>query len=82
MDELKALQGLGLEMPSPAYLIGAVLFGIAGLIAFRMGRKGDRPVTLWLGVVLMFYPYAVSNTWTLWAIGCVLCAALWWDHMR
>ena len=82
MDELKTLQGLGLELPSPAYLIGAVLFGIVGLIAFRLGRKGDKPRTLWIGVVLMFYPYAVSNTWALWAIGCALCAGLWWDRLH
>ena len=80
MDELNALQGLGLELPSPAYLIGAVLFGIVGLIAFRMGRKSDKPRTLWIGVGLMFYPYAVSNTWVLWAIGILLCAGLWWDR--
>ena len=80
MDELNTLQGLGLELPSPAYLIGAVLFGIVGLIAFRMGRKSDKPRTLWIGVGLMFYPYAVSNTWVLWAIGILLCAGLWWDR--
>lgn len=80
MDQLGALQGLGIELPSPMYLFGAILFGIVGLVAFRRGRKTERPRTTWLGVALMVYPYAVWNTWILWAVGLALCAALWWDR--
>lgn len=77
MDELSALKSLGLELPSPAYLFGAVVFGLIGLAAFRLGRKNGRRQTLWLGVALMVYPYAVSRTWLLYAVGLALCAGLW-----
>ena len=29
METLSALQSLGLELPSPAYIVGAILFGAA-----------------------------------------------------
>ena len=80
MDELSALKSLGLELPSPAYLIGAIVFGLIGWVAFRHGRKSGRRQTLWLGVALMAYPYAVSRTWLLYAVGLALCAGLWVDR--
>jgi uncharacterized membrane protein len=79
VDELSALQSLGLELPSPAYLIGAVVFGLIGLAAFRHGRKSGRRTTLWLGVALMLYPYAVSATWMLYGIGLALCVGVYLD---
>ena len=79
MDDVNTLQSLGFELPSPAYLVGAVLFGLIGLVAFRYGRKSERRVTLWIGVALMLYPYAISNTWLLYAVGAALCAGIWYD---
>ena len=76
MESLRALQLLGLELPSPAYIVGAVLFGVIGFVAYRHGRKSRKRLTLWLGVGLMVYPYAVSGTWMLYAVGVALCAAL------
>jgi hypothetical protein len=76
MEALLALQQLGLELPSPTYIVGAVVFGIIGFLAFRDGRRTKRRLTLWLGVALMFYPYAVSGTWMLYMVGACLCAAL------
>ena len=73
MEELKALEALGLSMPSPAYLIGAILFGIIGYLAYRQGKKESRPSSKWLGIVMMLYPYAISETWLLYAIGACLC---------
>ena len=73
------LQALGLELPNTAYIIGSILFGLIGFFAFQHGRKrGNRPA-LWLGLALMLYPYAISSTWLLYAVGVVLCAglALW-----
>jgi hypothetical protein len=67
-------------MPSAAYLFGAIVFGLIGFAAFRLGRKGERPVTLWLGVALMAYPYAISRTWLLYAVGVALCAGLFLDR--
>lgn len=73
MDELNALQSLGFVMPSPTYLFGAVFFGIVGYAAYRHGKKSALPIVKWIGIVLMLYPYAVSSTWLLYAIGCALC---------
>jgi hypothetical protein len=37
MDELKNLESMGLTLPSPAYLFGAIFFGIIGLATYRFG---------------------------------------------
>jgi hypothetical protein len=79
MDEIKALESLGLVLPSPAYLVGAILFGIVGYVAYRRGRKSSSPALTWTGVALMLYPYLVSQTWLLWIVGAVLCA---WVYFR
>jgi len=76
MNDLKNLESMGLALPSPAYLLGAILFGIIGYAAFRHGRKVAAPILTWTGVALMVYPYAVSQTWLLWAIGVALCGWL------
>ncbi len=80
MNELAALQSLGLELPSPAYIFGAVVFGLIGLLAFRRGRKRGCRRTTWLGVGLMVYPYAISRTWLLYAVGVALCAGVFFDR--
>jgi hypothetical protein len=78
--DLPALHALGLPLPAPGYLFGAIVFGLIGLGALRHGRRSDRPVTLWLGVALMVYPYAVSSTWALYLVGCALCLGIYRDH--
>lgn len=65
---------MGFALPSPAYLLGALLFGLVGYIAYRRGRKTAQPVLTWTGVALMLYPYAVPQTWLLWAVGAGLSA--------
>ncbi|ABD68490.1 conserved hypothetical protein [Rhodoferax ferrireducens T118] len=77
MDEIKNLESLGLVLPSPAYIVGAILFGIIGYVAFRRGRKTMSPALTWTGVVLMVYPYAVPQTWLLWLVGAGLCGWLY-----
>jgi hypothetical protein len=72
MDELKNLEALGLVLPSPAYLFGAIVFGLVGYLAFRRGRNTSLPALTWTGVVMMVYPYAVPQTWLLWVVGVVL----------
>ena len=72
MTELKQFESLGLVLPTPAYILGAILFGIIGWIAFRRGRKESITVLVWSGVALMLYPYGVSETWMLWLIGIAL----------
>ena len=60
---------MGLVLPSAWYIVGAILFGIAGYIFYRRGKTTKQPSLLWTGVALMLYPYAVSETWMLWSIG-------------
>ena len=78
---LNALQSLGLSLPSPAYIFGAVIFGLIGIAAYRIGKKAGRPRTQWLGVALMLYPYATPGVWLLYAVGVALCVAVYWDRV-
>lgn len=39
MDLIKDLAAVGVELPRPAYLTCASLFGVTGPMAFRRGRK-------------------------------------------
>ena len=79
MQTLQTLQLSGLQLPTPAYILGAIVFGIIGFVAYRHGRKSEKPVTLWLGVALMVYPYAVTGTWLLYTVGIALCAAVYFS---
>lgn len=74
MEELKALESMGLVLPSPLYIVGAIFFGIVGYLAFRRGRKTTQPMLVWIGLALILYPYAVPQTWLLWLVGVVLSA--------
>ena len=77
MNELKQLESMGLTLPSPAYLLGAILFGIIGYVAWRRGKVVARSELKWVGFTLMAYPYAISETWMLWAVGIALSAWLY-----
>jgi ABC-type Fe3+-siderophore transport system permease subunit len=77
MNELKVLESLGFVLPSPAFIFGAILFGLIGLVAFRRGRKSSRASITWAGVALMLYPYVISETWALWLVGIALCGWLY-----
>lgn len=81
MNELKQLESMGLTLPTPAYLLGAILFGIVGYVAWRRGKSAERSDLKWIGVALMLYPYVIPVTWMLWAVGIALCAWLYakWD---
>jgi len=77
MNDLKALESFGFTLPSPAYLVGAILFGIIGYAAYRYGKKTSLGYPKWIGVALMLYPYAISQTWLLYVVGCGLCIGLY-----
>jgi len=77
MDDLNSLGSLGLSLPSPAYLFGAILFGIVGFAAYRYGKRAALAKPKWIGVAMMLYPYAVSETWLLYGIGVGFCVALY-----
>ncbi len=59
-----------------ANLFGGLIFGTIGFVAFRYGKKEGDYGKLGIGVVLMFYPYFISNTVAMYLVGVVLVAAL------
>ena len=70
--------GLFSFLPTPTYIALSIVFGIIGFVAYRFGKKTERPITKWLGVALMFYPYLTgSSTWLLFAVGVALCVTLY-----
>lgn len=73
MDEIRQLESFGLDLPSPLFIVGAILFGVIGYVAFRRGRKATLSRLTWAGIALMVYPYAVSQAWLLWLVGVCLC---------
>jgi len=64
-------------VPTPAALFGSLVFGVIGLVAFRYGKKSALIVPMLLGLGLMIYPWFVSETWVLYAIGSALTGAVW-----
>jgi hypothetical protein len=78
MEESNQALSLGFTLPSPAYIAGAFLFGLIGFAAFRYGGKTEMPVVRWLGLVLMVYPYAISQTWLMYVVGAAICALMYW----
>ncbi len=77
MNELHTLPGLGLTLPTPAYLFGLIFFGIAGYALFRFGRRTERPRLKWIGLAMMLYPYLITDTVGLYVVGGLLAAAAW-----
>ena len=77
MDDAQSLGSMGLTLPSPEYIFGAILFGIIGFVAYRYGKTTSRPMVKWIGVALMLYPYAIAETWMLYAVGASMCIALY-----
>lgn len=72
-DTLATAEALGFTLPSMAYIVGAILFGMIGFVAYRYGKSMSIPATKWIGIALMLYPYAISATWLLYAVGVALC---------
>ncbi len=82
MDTISTLESLGLVLPTPAYLLGAIVFGLIGVVAYRYGKKQSNNYIKWLGVALMLYPYAVPSTWMMYAVGFGLCGACYYYRDR
>jgi hypothetical protein len=76
-DSLDTLDTLGINLPSPAYLLGVVLFSLIGIAAYFYGKRHDRNRMRWLGLALMLYPYVVWQTWLLYVVGAGLAVAVW-----
>ncbi|ASF45955.1 hypothetical protein [Methylovulum psychrotolerans] len=61
-------------MADEALLLWGVVFSSLGLGYFIYGKKQGAPVPLVCGLVLMVYPYFISSTLVLVALGMVLAA--------
>jgi hypothetical protein len=59
---------------SASTLFWGILFGAIGLGFFIYGKKQQAIVPLVCGLALMVFPYFVSGTWLLIAIGAALTA--------
>lgn len=59
-----------------ANLIGGIIFGTIGMVAFMYGKKQRTVKPLIIGVALMGYPYFTPNTFLLYLIGITLSAIL------
>ena len=67
---------LGLVPHQTAFIAGIAVFLVLGLLAFRRGKQTKRIEFTLIGLALMVFPFAVSQTWLLWAIGAGLAALL------
>ena len=65
---LDNLGSLGLTLPSPAYIAGAILFSIIGYAAYRYGKKQSLAGPKWIGIALMLYSYVTPETWMMYAV--------------
>jgi len=57
-----------------ASIFWGLLFGSIGAGYFIYGKKQGKPVPLLCGIALVLFPYFVSNTLALVAVGVLLCA--------
>ena len=48
-----------------------------GFAFFKYGRKKMRPAFVYIGIVMMVYPYVVTNPLAMIGIACLLCLLLW-----
>ncbi len=81
-DELNALEMLGITLPSPAYIVGVIVFSVIGMVAYYVGRRRHQSATKWIGVALMLYPYVVWSTWGVYVVGIALTVAAWFLSQR
>ncbi len=62
---------------SPWSLMGGILFGAIGFIAFVYGKKNAELKPMIIGILLMGYPYLIRDTLALYLVGIALTAALY-----
>ena len=60
-----------------ANIAAYAIFGAIGFVAFVYGKKMSLYRTMIIGLVLMVYPYFISVTWAIYAVGMILTAALY-----
>jgi len=61
----------------PGYLFVSMCVSGVGYVLFKYGRSQRRVPHVGMGIVLMVYPYFVSDLWLMFGIGAALCALLY-----
>ena len=61
---------------SIANFVGGLIFGGVGLVGWIYGKKESSYKPMIIGVILMAYPYFITNTVALYAVGVILTMAL------
>ena len=54
-------------------IVGGFIFGSIGMVVFMHGKKERKYKPLVMGIVLMAYPYFITNTFLLYTAGIGLC---------
>jgi len=66
----------------PGSLITSLLVSSVGFVIFEYGRRMRRPPQIGVGLVLLIYPYFVTNVFAMLGIAAVLLVLLWLALMR
>ena len=67
----------GASLFSLPNLVGSLIFGSIGFVAFVYGKKQRIFKPMAIGIILMIYPYAITHTLWLYAVGIGLCLLLY-----
>ena len=65
---------------SGSNLFAGLLFSSIGFVGFVYGKRMNAWKPVFIGIALMAYPYFISDTMALCAIGLAGSAALFWFH--
>jgi len=65
-----------MDFDANAFLAGLLVSSV-GFVLLSYGRKMRRPPHVVSGLVLLVYPYFISNVLLIFAIAVLLCALLW-----
>ena len=58
-------------------LLASIVPSSIGFVAFIYGKRQSRTPHMAIGLVMMVYPYFISNIFLMFGIAVVLCGALW-----
>lgn len=59
-------------------LMGSMLVSGVGFALFKYGRKRSRSMAVIFGVIMMIYPYFISDFYWMVGIAAGMCAILYW----
>lgn len=55
-------------------LAAGFIFGVFGFYFMKWGKREAHAPSLFIGLILLVYPYFVENAWLVWGIGVALLA--------